>query len=126
MVAFPQETLIQIFEDSIDDSPKTKYISARDLLSFMLVNHDWHRAASEILWREPFLFIKETYTQRNESRVMKQHSSLVATYLQCLPKVIKNRISKQGISLDSVSKKSAIFEYPAMLKRLDWSKLHLS
>ncbi|CAI2168485.1 3293_t:CDS:1 [Funneliformis geosporum] len=120
-VRLPTECLLKIFENF---SPEYHFWNEdyKLLYKCILVDREWCTTAISILWREPLDWIHFSVgISRNEDRL----SSIISTYLSCLPQEIKSNLIQDGIDLP-LNYSNPLFDYPKFLQSLDYGTLYKS
>ncbi|CAB4491982.1 unnamed protein product [Rhizophagus irregularis] len=118
-LALPVECLTIIFENLSYEKLGVKNYSFTILHSCILVNKIWCATAIPILWRNPWNWLIE-------GLYLNRLTLLTATFISCLPKEIKNMITKNHIKMKKWMKNGTSFDYPYFMNGLDYSWLYFS
>ncbi|GBB84939.1 hypothetical protein RclHR1_11510003 [Rhizophagus clarus] len=101
----PADCLNEIFEYLEKDKPA--------LYSCLLVNRLWCEVSVEILWKNIWNF--KSYRQKYSQKVA---SSLLSTFITCLPNDSKEVLYKNEIFISTPTPKQSLFNYVAFCKVL--------
>src|ERR1043165_1944639 len=98
---------IDCLNDILENLEKDK----TSLRSCLLVNRLWCTVTVRILWRNVWEFIRGRYDQRTSS-------SILGTFIACLPNESKNLLSINKISIPTPTPKSPLFNYVSFIQTL--------
>ncbi|GBC00080.1 hypothetical protein RclHR1_03740004 [Rhizophagus clarus] len=119
-ITLPVECLTIIFEQLSYEKLGVKNYSFTLLHSCILVNKIWCATAIPILWRNPWNWLIE-------GLYLNRLTLLTATFISCLPKEIKNILTRnQIIKMKKWMKNVTSFDYPYFMNGLDYSWLYFS
>ncbi|RHZ60513.1 hypothetical protein Glove_352g59 [Diversispora epigaea] len=109
-----QDILTQVFNFILDDARVELSERITNLYSCILVNHIWCTTGYQILWKAPFSLLHKLPCTRE------RYSSLVSTYLKCLPPEDKIQFMELRIPMNFISVYSPYFNYSRVLKNFSY------